>query len=213
MDWLPTIFIVFLIVVAVAMVVVAFLVFREFAFWRYKAAGESALAVRSFRRALYLLRRAERVWDLNVTNQTPQSKERDIAGMQEVLAGIQTTCLELHVGIRTDEYREALDNFKTALGDFHNKKAFSTKSFGSAVAKLKYAQSSLPASPESSNALAASGLFTLSQPLTVRPNAPRSSSRRRMPFGLEACSAFPEQTLGRRTIRSAHTGSHSTRSA
>ena len=143
MTDLPKSFVVFLAVAAVVITLVVILGLRQFLFWRFKKQAEGALAEGNFCRALHLFRRAERIWDFNITKQTPDSDVKDVAALDEVLHGIERACQALGIHVSTDEYRDAIEQLRSGIGNLRKKHSSAAKSYASAFMRLKQARSFL----------------------------------------------------------------------
>jgi len=144
MGELPKSFLVVTALVAIAAGLTIYFVCKAFLFRYHKAKGNKALQQRNYAAALDAFRRAEALWELNVTKQTRTSYQRDLANLDELLCGVDAAARARGIDLPVSEYRRALQALQAELqGVRAGVLQSNAKSYASAFMHLKTAQSML----------------------------------------------------------------------
>src|SRR5439155_21226925 len=97
---------------------IAFFSLKRLIFLKYKRAGESALLEGRNDEAIRCLAKAERLWSLNVANQSSQSFVTDITEIEGMLTKIELASGSLGMDVAISDYRAALDVLRKQFSEF-----------------------------------------------------------------------------------------------
>jgi len=144
MSELPKSFLFVAAFVVLAIGLIVYFVSKQLLFRRHKRKGEEALQRQDYLAAIESFGRAEALWELNVTQQTTPSYQRDLATLDELLNGLEAAARVEGITLAVGEYRDAVKAVQAEFqGNKIGERALAGKTYASASIRLKNAQSRL----------------------------------------------------------------------